>query len=84
MKIGNVKGKFGENSGLIDSGKESTMFMDIVLFDVFDQHKMTSPIDMKKKKHGFSHYIVLECEHTECDWKYCFHILRKNKGHHLK
>ena len=85
MKIGDVEGKFGENSGSMDSGKEGTLFMDMsVLFGVFDQvlkcpecgHKMTSHIDMKKK-HGFSHYIVLECEHTECDWKYCFHTSKK-------
>ena len=55
-----------------------------ILFGMFDQvlkctecgHRMTSHIDMKKK-HGFSHYIVPECEHTECDWKYCFHTSKK-------
>ena len=29
------------------------------------------------KKNGFSHYIVLECVDTECDWKHCFHCSQK-------
>ena len=37
---------------------------------------MSSHIDMKKKN-GFSHYIVLQCDNTECDWKYCFHTSTK-------
>ena len=37
---------------------------------------MSSHIDMKKKN-GFSHYIVLQCNNTECDWKHCFHTSEK-------
>ena len=35
---------------------------------------MNSHVDMKKK-HGYSHYIVLQC--MGCDWKYCFNSSKK-------
>ena len=39
-------------------------------------NQMSSHIDMRKKN-GFSHYIVLQCNNTECDWKHCFHTSEK-------
>jgi RNase P subunit RPR2 len=35
---------------------------------------MNSHVDMKKK-HGYSHYIVLQCK--GCDWKYSFNSSKK-------
>ena len=32
-----------------------------------------------KKKNEFSHYIVLQCDNTECDWKHCFHTSKKEE-----
>jgi hypothetical protein len=85
IKIGHVTGKLNENPGHTDSINEGTVFMDLKeLFNVFNEvlkcpdcgSKMTSHIDMKKKN-GFSHYIVLQCEDTECEWKHCFHSSQK-------
>ncbi len=33
-----------------------------------------------KKKHGYSHYIVLQCE--ACEWKYCFYTSKKQGQSH--
>ena len=68
--------------------KEGTIFMDLsTLFNVFDailkcpecNSDMSSHVDMNKKN-GFSHYIVLQCKSTECDWEYCFNTSKK-QGH---
>ena len=40
---------------------------------------MTSHVDMRKK-HGYSHYIVLQCE--ACEWKYCFYTSKKQGQSH--
>lgn len=75
MKIGDNSQKFRENHGLTDSIKEGTVFMDSgVLFNVFDEivrcpecgNNTTNHVDMKKKN-GFSHYVVLECNSVECE-----------------
>ena len=77
MKIGDNSQKFRENPGLTDSVKEGIVFMDLgVLFNVFDDilrcpecgGNTTCHVDMKKKN-GFSHYLVLECNSAECEWK---------------
>ena len=87
-KIGDIRGKFGENPGHTDPAYEGTIFMDLaVLFEVFNQvlkcpdcgNNMTSHVDMKKK-HGFAHYIVLHCDNLECEWKYSFSSSAK-QGH---
>jgi hypothetical protein len=65
--------------------KEGTIFMDLsILFNVFD-HVLKCPdcgcdieshVDIKKKC-GYSHYIVLQCKNTECEWKYAFNTSKK-------
>ena len=88
MKIGDNSQKFRENPGLTDSVKEGIVFMDLgVLFNVFDDilrcpecgDNTTCHVHMKKKN-GFSHYLLLECNNAECEWKYCFHTSKK-QGH---
>lgn len=85
IKIGRLRGKLSENPGHGDKVNEGTIFVELkVLFGVLNEvlkypdccGKMTSHIDMKKKN-GFSHYIVLQCEDTECEWKHCFHSSQK-------
>lgn len=47
MTIGDVKGKFGQNSHSVHSGKEGTIFMDMsVLFGVFEE-VLKCPVDTK-------------------------------------
>ena len=68
--------------------KEETIFMDLsALLNVFDtifkcsecNSDMSYHVDMNKKN-GFSHYIVLQCKSTECNWKYYFNTSKK-QGH---
>ena len=82
-KIGDTGRIFGENTGDDGSANEGIIFMDLaVLFGIFDDvlkcpdcsNNITSHIDLKKK-HGFAHYIVLQC--VECEWKYCFFTSQK-------
>ena len=40
---------------------------------------VTCHVEMKRKN-GFSHYIILQCSDTECEWKYCFYTSNK-QGH---
>ena len=70
--------------------KEGTIFMDLsVLFQVFDNilkcpecgGEMSSHIDTKKKN-GYCHDIVLQCKSMECEWKHCFHTLKKQGRSH--
>ena len=84
-KIGDVSGIFRDNVCHTNCIEEGTVFMDLfILFGIFNEvlkcpecgDKMSSHIDMKEKN-GFSHYIVLECCNTECEWKYCFHTSKK-------
>ena len=71
----------------VDISKEGTVFMDLsILFGVFDILKcpdccddIKSYVDMRKK-HGYSHYIVLEC--SSCEWKHCFHTSKKQGQSH--
>ena len=83
-KLGDFTSEFGENYGQDDSVKEGTIFIDVeVLFRVFGEvlvcpncgNQMSSHIDMKKT--GFSHYIILQCNNNECDWKHCLHTSEK-------
>ena len=85
MKIGDVSGVFRDNICHTDRVEEGTVFMDLfILFGIFNEvlkcpecgDNMTSHVGMKKKN-GFSHYIVLQCCNTECEWKHCFHTSKK-------
>ena len=82
-KIGAQNENFGMNSENIDTIREGNIFMDLsILFAVFDDflkcpecgQNVTSHVDMKQK-HGYSHYIILQC--TTCEWKYCFNTSKK-------
>jgi hypothetical protein len=88
-KIGENTAKFDDiSAGMSTNLKEGTIFMDLsALFGVFDDilkcpecgGDIDSHVDLKKK-HGFSHYIVIECKAVECDWKHCFSTSKK-QGH---
>ena len=84
----NVARFAGISTGVSTNLKEGTIFMDLsVLFGVFEDvmkypecaSEISSHVDMNKKN-GYSHYIVLECKSTECDWEYCFNTSKK-QGH---
>jgi hypothetical protein len=85
VKIGNQSAKFGVSSTPIETTREGTIFIDLsLLFGVFDELLkcpecdgcVTSHVDIKKKN-GFSHYIVLQCNNENCSWKYCFNSSKK-------
>ena len=82
MKIGDVSGEFSVNR---ENSASGIIFMDLaVLFGVFNQvlkcpecgDNMTSHVDLKKK-HGFAHHTVLQCDSLEYEWKYCFSSSQK-------
>lgn len=88
-KIGAESANFGVDSEKIDTIRKGTVFMDLcILLAVFDAilkcpdcgDDVNSHVDVRKK-HGYSHYIVLQC--VGCEWRYCFNT-SKSKASHMK
>lgn len=90
VKIGTPSANYGSFSSPIGILREGTIFMDLsLLFGVFDEllkcpecdGNVSSHVDIKKKN-GFSHYIVLQCNAEKCGWKYCFTTSKKQGYSH--